>query len=437
MNKLFTVAAFTIRNKLKTKAFIITTLIIALIMCIGLNVPYIITVFSSDEPVKIGFLEDNSEIATSVQQYFQKQEDADVEIVLFGEKNTIEENEQMAMDKLNEGEIEGYIQLKNEEVDGFPIVVYTSETSLGYNLQAEFQNVFKLLKTDIVAKEMGLSSDEQTILLAPVSFESVELTDTTDTTQGGTQAEGKNESEEKISLFISYAVIILLFMGIMISGQLIATEITTEKSSRVMEILVTSVPSLTQMFGKIIGMFIVSMSQILIFVTVLVVNILLPHNAEVFEQINLDMSSVDLTLILPIFVYSILLYFMGFFLYSTLFAAIGSIVSRTEDLGQAIMPMTFISLAGFYIAIFSISMPDSALVVWSSFIPFFTPFVMTLRIGIGEPALWEIWLSLGILLATILGGGWLSAKIYRTGVLMYGKRPSIKELRKAMKAFKV
>ncbi|MFS1514478.1 ABC transporter permease [Chengkuizengella sp. SCS-71B] len=436
MNKLFTVAGFTIRNKLKTKAFIITTLIIALIMCIALNVPYIITVFSSDEPAKIGFIEDDSGIANSVQKYFQTQEDADVEIVLLAKKETVEENEQMAMDKLEAGEIEGYLQLKDEEVDGFPVVVYTSLTSLGFNLQNEFQNVFKLLKTDIVAKELGLSSDEQNILLAPVSFESVELTDITDT-QGGTQTEGKNESEEKISLFISYAVIILLFMGIIVSGQLIATEITTEKSSRVMEILVTSVPSLTQMFGKIIGMFIVSMSQILIFVTVLVVNILLPHNAEVFEQINLDMSSVDLTLILPIFVYSILLYFMGFFLYSTLFAAIGSIVSRTEDLGQAIMPMTFISLAGFYIAIFSINIPDSALVVWSSFIPFFTPFVMTLRIGLGEPALWEIWLSLGILLATILGGGWLSAKIYRTGVLMYGKRPSIKELRKAMKAFKV
>ncbi|NBI30058.1 ABC transporter permease [Chengkuizengella marina] len=436
MNKLLTVAGFTIRNKLKTKAFIITTLIIALILCIGLNIPYIITLFSSDEPTKIGFLEDNSGIAESVDQYFQKQEDTDVEIVLFGDKDTVKENEQMAMNKLDAGEIEGYLQLKNEEVDGFPVVVYTSQTSLRFNLQNQLQNVFKLLKTDIVAKELGLSSEEQNILLSPVSFESVELSDT-DTAQGGKQIEEKNETEEALSLFISYAVIILLFMGIMISGQLIATEITTEKSSRVMEILVTSVPSLTQMFGKIIGMFIVSVSQILIFVAVLVVNILLPHNAEVMQQINLDMSNVDMTMILPIIIYSILLYFMGFLLYSTLFAAIGSIVSRTEDLGQAIMPMTFISLAGFYIAIFSISMPDSALVVWSSFIPFFTPFVMTLRIGLGEPALWEIWLSLGILLATILGGGWLSAKIYRTGVLMYGKRPSIKELRKAMKAFKV
>ncbi|MDP5275325.1 ABC transporter permease [Chengkuizengella axinellae] len=434
MNKLFTVAGFTIRNKMKTKAFIITTLIIAVIMTIGINIPYFVTIFSSDEPTKIGFIEDDSNIPNSVQDYYQQQDSQDVEIILIGEKETSQENEKLAMTKMENGEIEGFIHLKNEEVDGFPIVMYTGQSELGFNLQSELQNVFKNIKTDAVSKQLGLSSDEQNILLSPVSIESLVLTDTS---EGIVKEEKKNESEEKLSVFISYAAIILLFMGIMISGQLIATEITTEKSSRVMEILVTSVPSLTQMFGKIIGMFIVSISQIIIFVAVIWVNIMMPHNVNVMDQINLDMSTVNMGLILGILFYVVLLYFMGFFLYATLFAAVGSIVSRTEDLGQAIMPVTFTSIAGFYIAIFSIGSPDSALVTWSSFIPFFTPFVMALRIGAGDPAGWEIWLSIGILLVSILGVGWLSAKIYRTGVLMYGKRPSIKELRKAMKAFKV
>ena len=101
------------------------------------------------------------------------------------------------------------------------------------------------------------------------------------------------------------------------------------------------------------------------------------------------------------------------------------------------MPLTMLSLAAFYVGIFGTSQPNASFVEITSFIPFFTPFVMFLRIGLSDPALWEVLLSLGILLATILVLGWLSAKIYRTGVLMYGKRPTIKELVKAMKAYKV
>src|SRR5690606_1961665 len=119
-----------------------------------------------------------------------------------------------------------------------------------------------------------------------------------------------------------------------------------------------------------------------------------------------------------------------------LYAALGSVVSRTEDLGQAVMPMTIISLAGFYIAMFSIATPESTLVTVSSYIPFLSPFVMLLRIGLTNIATWEILVSLGILLVTIYICVIVSSKIYRTGVLMYGKRPSMKELIKAVRAYK-
>jgi len=228
-------------------------------------------------------------------------------------------------------------------------------------------------------------------------------------------------------------LVIVLFMAVVITGQMIATEITAEKSSRVMEILITSVTPLKQMFGKIIGMLLVGLSQIALLTAVTVINLMLPHNIKLIESIDLSLGDVDGRLLF----YAILFYFLGYFLYATLYAAIGSIVSRTEDLGQAVMPITFLSLAGFYVALFGLNSPDSTFVVVSSFIPFFTPFVMFLRLGMADPALWEVWLSVSLLVASILVMGWLSAKIYRTGVLMYGKRPSIKELRKAMKAYKV
>ncbi|MGV2644575.1 ABC transporter permease, partial [Clostridium perfringens] len=127
-------------------------------------------------------------------------------------------------------------------------------------------------------------------------------------------------------------------------------------------------------------------------------------------------------------------YILGYFLYAMLYAAIGSIVSRTEDLGHAVMPITMLSLVAFYIAIFSLSAPNSMLMKVSTYIPFISPTTILVRIGLGSIPFWEILLSLAILIVSILVFGWLAAKIYRTGVLMYGKRPTFKELRKAMKA---
>jgi ABC-2 type transport system permease protein len=200
-----------------------------------------------------------------------------------------------------------------------------------------------------------------------------------------------------------------------------------------MEIIVTSVSPLKQMWGKILGTFIVAMVQLVILIGALVANLMLPHNSESLDQLGIDLSVLDMSLV----VYAVLFYLAGFFLYATLFAAIGSIVSRTEDLGQALLPVTMLTLVGFYIALFGLTHPDHILILVCQYIPFFSPFLMFLRIGLAEPAWWEIVLSIGILFASILGIGWLSAKIYRVGVLMYGKRPSVKEIVKAMRAYKV
>ena len=180
-------------------------------------------------------------------------------------------------------------------------------------------------------------------------------------------------------------------------------------------------------------MFVITIAQVAFYVLVILGNASLPHNKGALGNLDIDLSLVDPVLI----IYALLFFFTGFFLFATLYAAVGSIVSRTEDLGQAVMPMTFISLAGFYIAIFSISTPDSMLVKVTSYIPLFSPFTMLLRLGLTEVAMWETLVSFAILLVSIYVSVYVSAKIYRTGVLMYGKRPSWKEIRKAMKAYKI
>ncbi|MNS62688.1 ABC-2 family transporter protein [compost metagenome] len=228
-------------------------------------------------------------------------------------------------------------------------------------------------------------------------------------------------------------MILLFWMTTMMTGNMIAAEVTSEKSSRIMEILITSVSPLTQMFGKIVGMFLIGITQIGIFGAVLAINVMLPHNREAFTQFNIDINQLDLSVL----VYGLVFYVLGYMLFSTLFAAVGSMVSRTEDLGQAVMPITMISLASFYIGTFSASSPNSLILKVASYVPFTSPVSMLIRVGLGDVAMWEVGLSLLILLVSIFLFGWISAKIYRTGVLMYGKRPTWKEVRKAMQAYKI
>jgi ABC-2 type transport system permease protein len=246
--------------------------------------------------------------------------------------------------------------------------------------------------------------------------------------------EEKSPDQKGAAVVVVTVLIILLFMTNTMTGNMIASEVTQEKSSRIMEILITSVSPLAQMFGKIIGMFILGLMQIGLFTIVMIGNLMLPHNGVLLKDINLDMSKV---IDWGVVGNGLLLFGLGYFLYATLYAAVGSIVSRMEDLGQAIMPVTMLTLVAFYIAIFSVSTPNSLLVKITSFIPFFTPTSMLLRLGVGEVAWWEFGISLIILLASVFVFGWLAAKIYRTGVLMYGKRPSWKEIRQAMKAYKM
>ncbi|WP_169087973.1 ABC transporter permease [Paenibacillus sp. PL91] len=435
MSNFWTVVGFTLKNKFRGKAFVITTLIIAVIMTIAINLPYIFSQFGSgDKVTSIGYIQssqaEGAATGDQLKAYFEQQEKPGVKLVPYEDKGSEAENENELKQAITDKDIKGYLVFGKMTESGFPELTYKSEKLLAFELTSSIQNGLQAIRQATVLQDAGLSEAQLALLNAPIKIASVQIS----ATEGaGNVGEGKTPEEQAVNMGLVYFIVVLLFMAIMITGQLIASEITAEKSSRVMELLITSVSPLKQMFGKIVGMFLVGLIQITIYVIVIIVNISMPHNDKMLGQFNIDLTQIDPMLLL----YAVLFYLTGYFLFATLFAAVGSIVSRTEDLGQAVLPITMLSLAGFYISIFSISSPDSILVKVSSFVPFFSPFVMLLRLGLTDPPVWEVWTSIGILLVTIYAAVWLSAKIYRTGVLMYGKRPSFKELRKAMKAYKI
>lgn len=431
MRNTWTVIRFTFINKARTKSFLVSTLIFALLITIGINIPYFIQLFSggkSDGPEQIGLVYGEHQVIAEELNSALAGMTKDYEFVVY------EKYDEATLNKdVSEEIIEGYIRFENREGSKFPAVTYNSEDeSLDPELHSVLQAALQGPKTKSIIDQFDLTDAQIQEINTPVQIQTSRVAGSEDGVVEG--AAGVSDKQQNpVNYIVVYVLVILFFVTLMGTGNMIASEVTTEKSSRIMEILITSVSPLSQMFGKVIGMFLLGIAQIALFGVVIAGNLMLPHNIEALASLDLDFSTVNPMLL----VFGTLFYVLGYFLYAVLYAAVGSIVSRTEDLGQAIMPMTMLSLAAFYIAIFSLAAPNSVLMKVSSYIPFVSPTSMIVRIGMGDPPIWEILASIAILVLSILFFGWLSAKIYRTGVLMYGKRPTLKELGKAMKAYKM
>lgn len=432
MNKMGTIIGFTFKNKVKTKSFVVTTIVLALLISIGLNVPYFITLFNGgsigggaagSNPVNIGLLSAGQpEVSEKLEKFSSAQGDQAYRFIVDGTKD-----EAALKADAESGLTDGYLKFEAAQGQEFPQPILYSTEEVSPQIIASIEAALQSVKLDVVVKDV-LTAEQKELINTPVKVNEQSLS-----TEETGAAAGSENGMSPINYIVVYLLIILLFTSTMMTGNMIASEITAEKSSRIMEILITSVSPLSQMFGKIIGIFMVGMLQIGIFGAVIAGNVLLPHNRDVLSDFSLNLSDVNIAVI----VYGLIFYILGYFLYAVMFAAIGSMVSRTEELGQAVLPITMLSLVSFYIAIFSIATPNILLLKVASFIPFTSPTAILVRIGAGVAPTWEILVSLAILVVSIFVFGWLAAKIYRTGVLMYGKRPTFKELFKAMKAYKI
>lgn len=429
MNKMGSIINFTFKNKVRTKSFMITTLILVLLLSIGMNVPYLIKVFKGEDGAK-----EATQIGVVAEQGFRPAElllaytppaetDAQVEFTAYTSAD-----DAALKQGLEDEKIEGYLTFASEGSEGVPPITYHSKDGdISDKVQSYLQTALQQVNTGLIVGDK-LTESQVAAIFAPVSIGTEQL-------NADAAASGSEEGDAKpvINYVVVYVLLMLFFMSVMMTGNMIAAEITSEKSSRIMEILITSASPLTQMFGKVIGIFLVGLLQIAIISASIAVNLMLPHNSGILSDFNLDLGQLNASIL----VYGFILYILGYFLYALMYAAVGSIVSRTEDLGQAIMPVMMLGFVSFYIPLFSISNADTMLVKVASYVPFTSSLSLLLRIGVGQVATWEILVSLAILLVTTFIFGWLAAKIYRTGVLMYGKRPSIKEIRKAMKAYKI
>jgi ABC-2 type transport system permease protein len=242
------------------------------------------------------------------------------------------------------------------------------------------------------------------------------------------------ESNTMAIMGISYVLALILYMFIFMFGSMVMRGVIEEKSSRIIEVIISSVKPFQLMAGKIIGVALVAVAQFLIWIVLTVVFFFIfqsfsPDAGGFVSGLTMEFARINIFEILGFF---ILFFLGGYLLYASMFAAVGSAVESEADSQQLMMPITIPLILAIMIMVQTFRYPDSSLSVWVSMIPFTSPIIMVARIPFGVP-LWQIILSLTILAATFVLMSYISAKIYRTGILMYGKKPSFKEIFKWLK----
>lgn len=221
----------------------------------------------------------------------------------------------------------------------------------------------------------------------------------------------------------TYIMILALYMVIMLYGQMVASHVATEKSSRAMELLITSVSPVSMMFGKVLASCLAGFVQLTVIF----------GSALLFYQLNQDTwngnSMITSLFDMPpsLLVYMLVFFVLGFLLYAFLYGAIGSTATKLEDINTSVMPLTLLFVVAFCVVMFGLASGtvDNLAMLVCSFIPFTSPIAMFTRIAMSSVPPYQIALSIGLLAITVVGIGVLSAKIYRVGVLLYGTPPKL------------
>lgn len=274
--------------------------------------------------------------------------------------------------------------------------------------------------------------------------------------EDGTKQKGSTE----VAMIIGYIIGFIIYMFVVLYGNMVMRGVLEEKQSRIVEVIISSVKPVQLMMGKILGIAAVGLTQALIWVVLCIgifagvktlfvedesalvqsqtenVMAMSGQNGEELAAMANDPSEIEMIIAqieginFPLIIITFIIYFtLGYLLYSSLMAAIAAAVDAEEDMQQFTLPITFPLIAALIILVNVIKNPDGTLAIWASHIPFTSPVIMMVRIPFGV-AWWEILISIAILLLSTYACVWIASKIYRTGILMYGKKPTWKELGK-------
>ena len=399
MKDILTVMKFTIKDMVKRKSFIISTLIILILIVVGFNVPNIIKSFSGEDNGDKLLIVDNENIFEGNLELLE-QADLGYEIEIgqltFDEIKTKIENEEIA----------NAIIIEKQE-NNVKIRYIVENTTMMENVPEALVNAINSLYSNIQINKLGLTEEELQSITPNFEF-TIEQTE-----------------EEKASgnIFAMMLMSIVLFYAIYFCAYQVSSSITTEKTSKIMETLVTSTSPRTIVLGKTIGIGIVGLLQMILIVGTALISAKAFLEPELLESV-LDMSNITVYL----GVITIIFFILGYFAYALLYALTGSTVSKPEDIQSANQPVAILAVIGFYLSYFTMMNPTSELNLFASLFPISSPFCMPFRIMMGLSNGTDVAISIAILMVTILVIAKVAIKIYSNAILNYGTKMSFKDI---------
>ena len=397
MSKFWVITKDVYRKNVRSISFIIM-LLVPFIAAAGLYIINQVTDNATEEGDTIGVVvQGDSDLLNTVE----------VQTVL--DSMTVLNSKEQGEEQLKEEEIDGLLLLsvEKEQING---EFYSSNTMPQVTMALNQQ--LNQLQSSLRAKALGLSEEEVASLNASVPFSVQKIT---------FNENGEMNTEEdftSIRLVVGMATTILLFIFIVTYASIIAQEIASEKGTRIMEVILSSVSARSHFYGKLAGILLVALTQIVVYAVSIGLGFYWLKNNSTVQAFLAEFSIRDI--LGEFLVYTLLYLILGILIYAVLAALCGSLVSKVEDVSKAILPVTYLSLAGYMIGLsLGMANPDHLVIRVTSFIPFFSSYTMPIRLANNFVSTGEILLSLMILVLSIVGLIIFSERMYKANVLVY------------------
>lgn len=419
MRKVWLVVKREYLTRVRTKGFIFGTFAVPLIMLAMIIIPALLATRPSTHTTKLAVIDSTGNFAVPLAQGLdQKLPNGQpaYRIVRHAENPSPQEAARLSDElqaQVNREELDGFLFIPARILDGEAAVLHTRNPG-DFGVSGSIQRALDDAATAQRLKARGVEVKDVRALVRGVKLTLVKITEEGEVVERGQ------------TIILAIALMFFLYMTIFVYGLATMQSVQEEKNTRVVEILVSSLRPTHLLWGKLLGVGAVGFTQLAVWLTAGA--ILGAYGAAVAGLFRPGASFPRFPISLPIMALIAVFFVTGYFLYASLYAAIGAMVSSTEESQQVSAPINI--LLGFSPALLGVVIrnPNSSIAVALSMIPFFSPVHMVLRITLQMPPLWQIFLSIFIIVVTTSGLVYLSARIYRIGILMYGKRPSLVEL---------
>lgn len=408
-------------SRIKKKSFVILTILMPVLMAALIFVPLLLSNIQDSEIKRISVIDNTGKYASHLKssQYYA--------FDIVGQDQSDNLKSKVGKD------IFGILQITGDLAENPAAATFVSEKQVPLDLQGYMNNtlseVVKSDKINLLAEKANIDTQVMVDIRQVIEKSGNIKVTTLRWSDDGSE----KETSSAIAAGIGGIFTFLMYMFILMYGTMVMQGVVEEKSNRIVEVMISSVSPFDLMMGKIIGIGLTGITQLFVWFGIFA--IILGIKGTLFAEadmagISSQLGNLEMLFSInwaEIIIYFLLLFIGGYLIYASLFAMFGAAVDNAQDTQQFVMPITLIFIFSFYVGIYSLQNPDGPLAFWCSMIPLTSPIVMMVRIPFEIP-LWEKVLSIVILYVSVFFVVKFAAKIYRVGILMYGKKPSIKEL---------